>query len=297
MRAVVVGAIALFAMAAPATFLFAAQKDREPEALVRTGKWHLNYDRDACHLEGTFGKGDAEVIARFTRYDHGEKFDLSLTGKRFSYPATRADAKIDFGIQEMTSTAMFGTRGGAKLAVFPSLRLDGLGLLSDRVLPKITPEQEAQIKSITVRIPRKAPFRLEFASLGQSFAQMDDCTTNLVKSWGYDPVVQATLSQPVVPITAPNKWLDSKDYPVSALRSGANGIVQFRLDIDADGKITGCHVLARTSPDDFADITCRAILKRAQLLPALDAQGKRVRSYHVQKARWMMEAGPSAVER
>jgi hypothetical protein len=290
MRAVV-AVIALSAAAVPAGLLLAAPKDREPEILTRTGKWIVNYDRDACHLVGTFGEGNAQVAARFTRYEHDDRFDLSLYGKRFRSPDDRTDAKIGFGLGEVTTQAMYGTSGAYKMAIFSSLRLDGKqanpGL---DPLPKITPEQEAEIKGITVRLPPKVPFRLEFLSLAKPFAQMRDCTANLVKSWGYDPAVQATLLRPITPLNSPAKWLDSSDYPADALRSGRNGIVQFRLDVDPEGKIAGCHVLARTNPDDFADITCRGVTKRAKLQPALDAQGKPVRSYHVQKVRWVIES-------
>jgi hypothetical protein len=72
---------------------------------------------------------------------------------------------------------------------------------------------------------------------------------------------------------------------------GFNGIVQFRLDVDAAGKITGCHVLHRTKPDLFADLTCRSITRRAKLEPALDAEGKPVRSFSVHKVLWIMPDG------
>jgi hypothetical protein len=69
--------------------------------------------------------------------------------------------------------------------------------------------------------------------------------------------------------------------------NGHNGLVQFRLDVDPGGKVAGCFILSRTSPDDFADITCRAMTRRARLQPALDAKGKPIRSYYVNKVIWL----------
>jgi TonB family protein len=110
---------------------------------------------------------------------------------------------------------------------------------------------------------------------------------NLVKSWGYDPVEQAAALRPVSPITSPGTWLSGNDYPLNAVMNGHSGLVQFRLDVDAEGKVLGCFILSRTSPDDFADTTCRAMIRRARLQPALDAQGKPIRSYFVGKVVWL----------
>lgn len=144
------------------------------------------------------------------------------------------------------------------------------------------------VKGVTVDIQGKRPFRLEFGSLGKPFEQMRHCMDTLLESWGYDPKVQAELLRPASAITPPSRWLSPSDYPLGALRMGHNGIVQFRLDVDAEGKVGGCHVLARTSPDDFADATCRAVTRRAKLQPALDAEGKPVRSFYVQKVIWQV---------
>jgi TonB family protein len=110
-----------------------------------------------------------------------------------------------------------------------------------------------------------------------------------VKSWGYDPAVQAALSRPVTRSNAPTDWLKDSDYPDEATRRGYNGLVQIRLDVDSSGKVTGCHVLNRTNPDVFADLTCRAVTKRAKLQPALDAAGQPVRSFEVYSIVWVME--------
>ncbi|MGK6355947.1 energy transducer TonB [Sphingomonas sp. DT-207] len=269
----------------------AAAKDREPEVLTRTGKWVVDYDRDGCHLFAQFGSEDAQVVARFTRYQPGDGFDLSLYGKRFQGNDFKAEGEIDFGLADAPAetSLMYGNAGKMRAAFFRSMRLDGWAGQSEMdVAPKVRPEQEAAVKGVTVDIQGKRPFRLEFGSLGKPFEQMRHCMDTLVESWGYDPKVQAELLRPASATTPPFRWLSPSDYPLGALRMGHNGIVQFRLDVDAEGKVGGCHVLARTSPDDFADATCRAVTRRAKLQPALDAQGKPVRSFYVQKVIWQV---------
>ncbi|RYD53798.1 MAG: hypothetical protein EOP60_09565 [Sphingomonadales bacterium] len=258
----------------------------EIEVLKRTDKWVLNYDRDACHLIGQFGTGDAMLAARFTRYQPSTHFDLALYGDRLG--GERTDAKIDFGIGKPISAEGMGGKAGKLNAVFfPGMRLDGWsGVSRADVAPELSPAQEAATTGMTVTIRGKRPVRLDFGHLGKAMAQMRDCTTDLVRQWGYDPAVQAALTRKVEPTDSPQKWLRSTDFPTTAKWSGSDGIVQFRLDVDAEGKIAGCYILARTSPDLFADVTCDAIKRRAKLEPALDAQGKPVRSYFVQKVLW-----------
>ena len=118
-------------------------------------------------------------------------------------------------------------------------------------------------------------------------AEMRRCVDDLVKSWGYDPVQQATALRSVSSITPVRKWFESEDFPMDALLAHRSGVVQFRLDVDAEGKVLGCHILARTDPDAFADLTCRTLTKRAKLQPALDAQGKPMRSYFISKITWL----------
>lgn len=263
-----------------------------PETLTRTGNWVVDYDRDACHLFARFGTGKDMLIMRLTRYEPGDAFDLSLYGRKFASADTRSKVKIHFGLRgtPVEAETVNGKAGNLPLMLFGSTRLDGWKSAGqEEIGPSLSPQQEAAVSGVTVKIGRKKPFRLEFGSLAKPMEQLRTCQTDLLKSWGYDPVVQTTLAKPARPTNSPAAWLQPSDYPAGAVALGQNGIVQFRLDVDADGKVSGCHVLARTSPDVFADTTCRAVTRRARLEPALDAGGNPVRSFYVQKVRWQME--------
>lgn len=264
--------------------------EKPPETLTRAGKWLVNYDRDACHLAAQFGEGKNAVIAKFTRYEPGDHFDLALMGNRFSSSDAEVVGTIDFGIsaKPVDLNGFHGNVGKMQAIFLRSLRFDGWQSKEKfDVAPRLTVEQEARITGVTVDLRGRRAVRLEFGSLLKPLAQMRLCMDNLVKSWGYDPVEQAAALRPVGAITAPGGWLSSSDYPLNAVMNGHNGLVQFRLDVDAEGKVAGCFILSRTSPDDFADITCRAMTRRARLQPALDAKGKPMRSYYVNKVIWL----------
>ncbi|HZF43454.1 MAG TPA: energy transducer TonB [Sphingomonadaceae bacterium] len=266
-------------------------KVNAPETLTRTGKWVVNYDGDACHLLAQFGT-DKDILAmRLTRYEPGEAFHLSLYGRKLASDAPRIDADVDFGLAgaPVRMEAVTGQVGKLPLLLFGLIRLDGWEQTGpDETGPSLSPRQEAAVSGVTVKIERKRPFRLEFGSLAKPMEQLRTCQADLLKSWGYDPVVQTTLTKQARPANAPATWLKAGDYPGKAREMGQNGIVQFRLDVDAAGNISGCHVLARTKPDVFADATCRAVTRRAKLDHALDVNGKPVPSFYVQRVRWQM---------
>ncbi|NIJ20715.1 hypothetical protein FHS95_002407 [Sphingomonas naasensis] len=278
---------ALLALAVSGT---AAAKDREPEVLTLSSKWIARYETDACNLVAQFGTGDRAMIAMLTRYQPGDDFDLTLIGKQVRYPEASVDAKVDFGIQaDARRSVMLGNMGERPAMFFKSLRLDGWQWKENQLPPRVTPEQEKGVVGVTVSIAAKTPLRLVTKSgLAKPMAALRTCMDDLIKSWGYDPAEQAALSKPAMPLSPPPSWFHSDDYPLSAMRGGHNGHVQFRLDIDPTGKIAGCHVLARTNPDDFADLTCKLIQKRGGFSPALDAAGKPVRSYFIKAVRFMI---------
>jgi hypothetical protein len=267
--------------------------EREPEQLPLTGKWVVNFDRDSCQLQGEFGNGDGLVTARFTRYQPSDSFDLVLIGNRLRTNGVTAKIAVDFGLAEAPAieTAMVGMMGGSPAMFLTSVRVDGRTLHgAGEEYPDITPQQEKSVSGVTAATLGRRPFRLVFGSLDKPMAIMRKCMTDLVQSWGYDPEAQAHLGRPLKPATPPQTWVKQNDYPRSALQGRHSGLVQFRLDVDAAGKVFDCHILARTSPDDFADRTCRIMRERATFTPALDAQGNPVRSFFVSKMTWLMNS-------
>lgn len=268
----------------------AAPGDKLVETLSRSGKWVANYDHDSCTVVAPMGEGNGGAAVKFTRYEPGDDFDLTLVGNRFAESAVRVEGTAEFGLggKPIPVYAFAGNTEKYPVLVFDSMRVDGWRAKRlNEVGPVITPEQEARVTGMTLTLRGKPALRLEFGSLTMPMAAMRKCMDELVKRWGYDPAQQAAAQRHVAPVTRPQTWLRWEDYPFKAMRRGHNGIVQLRLDVDPEGKVTGCSVLARTKPDDFADKACAAIAKRARLRPALDAQGKPMRAFWVGNVRWI----------
>ncbi|MFM5916173.1 MAG: energy transducer TonB [Novosphingobium sp.] len=271
--AAMVGTAVQPALAAPA----------EPVSLTKVTKWEVNYDEDSCHLLAGFGTGDDLVVLSLTRYQPASDFDVVLTGAMFTPKRVAAPIKLGFGetMWPRPQAADGASAGQKPFVMFTHVRLDGKVVnAADDSVAQVSPAMEAATTSAKIAFADKT-YRLETGSLAAPMAAMRACTDSLLTALGYDPVVQAQLQRHPQPTESPARWITYKDYPDKALRRRQDGLVQFRLDIDERGGVTGCKVLRRYKDDPFADLVCQLIKQRAHFRPAIDAAGKPVRSYYV----------------
>lgn len=279
----------MFLMIGGALVANAAMADEATETLAPSSPWEINYDDDACHLASAFGEGDSQVIAVFSRYRPSDNFELRLYGTRFGGGSgAQIDVTTNFGSDDtdFRSSAFRGSHND-----LPAL------IISSRFLvewppgtppPTISPQQEASVRDLTIRMGSRQPFKLALGSMGPPMQAMRQCTEDLVRSWGFDPAEQARLSRPPTPRGNPGNWITTSDYPAEARNAGHLGLVRFRLTIEADGTVSACAIQAESTPADFSSVTCRAVTARARFLPALNEAGQPVRSYFATAVRWQL---------
>ena len=109
-------------------------------------------------------------------------------------------------------------------------------------------------------ITNRKVYRLQLGSMGTPMKAMRACTSDLIKSWGYDPETVRSLRQGPTPTGKPGNWVMSYDYPTQMLRERQNALIRFRMDVQADGSIEGCHVLESTGDAAFAKLTCALLI-------------------------------------
>ena len=66
------------------------------------------------------------------------------------------------------------------------------------------------------------------------------------------------------------------DYPATALQNGEEGTVQARLQVDPQGRVSGCSIIRSSGHASLDDATCNILRKRARFTPARDAHGNAV---------------------
>lgn len=68
--------------------------------------------------------------------------------------------------------------------------------------------------------------------------------------------------------------ISNMDYPAAAIRAGEEGVVEYEIQIGADGRVEGCTILVSSGSAILDMTTCRMIRTRARFTPARDVDGR-----------------------
>lgn len=92
--------------------------------------------------------------------------------------------------------------------------------------------------------------------------------------------------------------VSDRDYPSEALRKFEEGPVGFRLQIGADGRVTGCRVTVSSGSALLDSATCRIMSERARFTAARDSNGKPTTDTFNARIIWRIDdgSGPSLFE-
>lgn len=292
-----------FGLAVLVTPSMAAAKE---VVLAPSSQWHADYADKSCRLARTFGKGDDLTYLMFNRYGPSRTFQMTVAGRPIRRLFTTGgsvdlDVKFQFGPGEevQETQVMEGTLGKMPALIFGSqitvdkqeddtkdYKFDDPRL--DVEKPPIDPSRLAAINTLSIRRGWGKPVEINIGRLDKALAVMENCTDNLVKSWGFDPEVQKKLSVRAKPLSDPGRWIRSEDYPRGMIFEGQQAMVQVRLNVDTIGAVSACHIQETTKAKEFDDAVCKNLMKRAAFSPALDEGGKPVASYWARTVRFML---------
>lgn len=269
----------------------------EPVVLQPSSSWQLDFADDSCRLGREFGTGDDRTLLYFERYAPGDGFYLVVAGEPLRILGDRERAQLRFGPAFGFHEAFFRT--GSMGDLQPAMIVSSWSL--DRPEPsdddrsfaapplgegpdgqRITADQEKAVEWLDVTLyPGARSVRLATGSMGKPLAAMRDCTQELMTHWGIDVEAHRHLSRRAEALSSPGTWMSSNDFPRAALFAGERALVFFRLGIDTNGKIDGCHIQHSTGREEFEAAVCKAISRNGEFSPALDAAGKPIASYWI----------------
>lgn len=287
------GLIVAIAFAATVHGSLLRAKPPPVEELRPITPWNVDWAEKTCVMRRGFGDQANPLILQIERFAPGDRFQLLLTGKRLRGFAPPQRLSLEYGVGGYVHTIegyMVGeTKGGFATVFISSSAIRGLTEGEPESFVPVTPEQEAAVGQISFYRIRGKKIVLKTGSLGPVFVAMRKCADQLVESWGLNPLQQSRLTRPATPKSNPGSWLKPSDYPAGALFAGAQAIVNFRVTVDETGMPVACELQRSYSGEMFDRITCQQIVRRARFDPALDADGKPVRSYYTNTVRWVME--------
>ncbi len=250
------------------------------------GPWQVNYADDSCRLARIFGTKESRSVFYIERYAPTDGFFMVVAGPPFS-GGKRTEVEIQFGPnEEVQDTEVFLGRFGD---FEPSLIFSGVNFAGEEAGEEVSsrellsydfaPEREAAIEWLAVQRRGRDRILLELGPMGEPMEALRACTDELLTHWGIDIEKHRKLTRAVEPKGDPGRWMGPRDYPTDLLREGAQGLVRFRLTVDAEGEATDCHIQKSTRPEGFDKAVCEALMRKAKFEPALGEDGEPIVSF------------------
>ena len=256
------------------------------ETLELISPWQVERHAESCALSAAFGNQRNPLVLHFERFEPYHDFQLLMVGKQLKRLVPPTKLSIAYGSTgKVQTTASY--RQARNADGTPAILVPVAGLPHDGESTQAVAAGEAAVDHLTLTIGQKRQVIVNTGSLGEPFAAFTTCTDQLVSSWGYEPGHKQSLSRRLSPLSNPSSWLRPADYPGAALFSRAQGMVNFRLDVDAAGTPLRCKV-QRSFGDEFDSTTCSRLMERARFRPALNAAGQPVASYYVNRAYFLI---------
>lgn len=283
----------LATVSTPVTAL-AAKAPPAPPEILEGGPWNMNYAEDSCRLARSFGEGKGQVQIMLEFFRPGGGYQLLLAGDRFATDQVRPKVKMAWG-PDLGNPVELVMNAGKVDGTIPMLLGSGLPVTNgqSQLIENLTvwstpsPAQEAAARELTVEFETKRTI-LKTGPMRAPLVAARTCLDELVTKWGLDPLQQQSVLTPPTPVGNPGEWFTSADYPTNPLRAGKQAIVHVRLIVGPDGKPESCAIQSATQGKPFADTSCRMYMQRARFNPALDKDGKAVRSYYISTIRWIV---------
>lgn len=278
---------------------------REVLRLKPSSPWNVHYAVDSCRLARDFGEGLRRVTLILDQFEPGDSFYLTLVGdslrtRRMNPPFAGTirfgphEGKSDFTAEtgkanEWRAIFVSGSHRLAPPTDSEKAALDEARRRGTRYeLAPIGAGREAAATWLELGGLLRSDLVLETGSMGKALAGLRQCAWDTVRMWGLDIEEQKALSRKPHPRRGPGTWFDPNDYPSAMIARGYQGIVNFRIMVDAKGKPSSCHVQQSTRPKDFDEAVCRVVMKQAEFEPALDALGRPVASFWRQTVRFKL---------
>ena len=268
-------ALAALAMSSAA----AAADPKQP-----TGKWTVETGSNECLLIRAYGSPKKPLFLALSQAPMGGGFQFTVLYESRWMALRSGVAHISFD-----NEAPIEAGYGARLLRSTSKQIEVETLRSI----VIDTEEESErfgrdAASISFTVPREFTGTFALPEHGRALAALNECATALGVRWGYPIAEQRRLAKPAKQPGGLQSLFSADDYPQRAVTLGEKGRARIRIKVGDKGETTDCAVLAPTGSADLDRATCDVIRRKARFSPALDLDGKPIRSVVVTTVYWIL---------
>lgn len=254
--------------------LLAADTTPAAPPLEPNGPWVVEGSEGACILTRSYGPDSTKITVGLQPLFTTPKAEVIVLTHDPSTWQGKGDARVDLS----SSESLVGTYSSYPISKERRLtRLSVPSTLLDGVKASTAMTISARALSASVRLVRT----------GAAFAAFETCQHALFKAWQVDP---AALAPERVPVGLNVEETFTPDlYPMEAQRKNVQGRVIAVVDVNANGSVAGCRVVAPVAPV-LDRVTC-ARAKRLRFKLGKDAAGQAARSPYLLPIRWILPDG------
>jgi len=268
----------------------AAHAQDSADVFQPSSVWAADYGEDYCRLVRSFSNGDDEINLVLQRVQPGADTQLLLIGNSIRTFRGANNLKWHFLPNDAERTSVYSrseTGDGQQY-----LRLEGVSFVPPAPPAPGTPfgtpppyDRNAErttgrgLTGLLFEGGLTKAVRIETGRLDGPIGALQECTDDLIKTWGLDADKHKTLSSAVVPQFSPDGWLPSGTIPFGEFGKFAGGGNMVRLMLDTNGKPTACHIHSPTLSESLNGRICEILMEKATFTPAKDADGQAMASF------------------
>ena len=242
----------------------------DPIPGVPLHRWTVDYGRESCTLARRTGGERSSVIALNAGLGLEPGELLILDG----------GAGLDQGLQGQL-TVRLDDNAPISLRASPERR-NGLPLVRLSPIPDNFIERLAGADRLSVATEDAIAFSVPLSGAREATEELTRCNDDLLQSWGVDVAARRALGRPASLVGS--QW-------AAAITPQASTYLIFLADVSERGRPTSCRIVVSSRNPRMDAAVCRLIQSRARFRPALDPQGRPVRSQYVSRIRWVIDGG------
>lgn len=252
-----------------------------PTVATPVAPWEASFEGGICRMQRAFEAGGQPHLLILEQNAPGPALGIALAGPSL--------AGLDEAAPLRVTLAASDDGFDKRARIEPNRQFGHVAILNGVWLADRVSEESSDHGRIDVGATRFVErivvsqgdkgVAFETGSLSDAAQLLNECTGQILRSWGLEPEQQYGLRQVAQPAD-PAKLAKEmqKSYPRGAARGLRSGPLEVVALVDEKGTATACKVVAVSPWSDLDAATCEA-LTRARYTPARDAEGRAVASF------------------